>query len=212
MDVKTWIIILLGNPGVKYAMTRHNLGWWVGDILASSTKTQFKPGWGRFYYAQIELAERPAALVKPTTYMNLSGQVIAELSERLEVTSENLIVVADDIDLPLGQLRVRPYGSSGGHNGLASIIEAIGSDEFVRVRCGVGPVPVGADAAEFVLAPFTESELSLARDMAERAAAAVRTILANGALLAANTYNRKPPAPEAPSGDQSGADRPREGT
>jgi PTH1 family peptidyl-tRNA hydrolase len=137
--------------------------------------------------------------------MNLSGHVLTELSERLEVTPERLVAIADDFALPLGQIRIRPSGSAGGHNGLASLIEVLQSDQFTRVRCGVGPIPVGVDPAEFVLAPFADNELSLARDMAERAAAAVRSILTEGVSAAANTYNRKPPAPEAPSGDQSGA-------
>jgi PTH1 family peptidyl-tRNA hydrolase len=153
-----------------------------------------------------------ALLVKPTTFMNLSGQVIPELALRYELGVGHLLAVADDIDLPLGKIRVRAHGSSGGHNGLASLIEVLGDDQFARVRCGVGPVPDNVDPAEFVLAPFADNELSLARDMAARAAAAVKTILTDGVVVAANNYNRKPPAPDAPSGDQLGADRPREGT
>lgn len=205
MDSQATIIILLGNPGRRYELTRHNLGWWVGDILAEQSRVDFKPGWGRFYYALPVDPDPSCILVKPTTYMNLSGHILSELSERLEVTSERLIAVADDFALPLGQIRIRPGGSDGGHNGLASLIEVLQSDQFTRVRCGVGPIPDATDAAEFVLAPFADNELSLAREMAEHAAAAVRMILTGGVSASANTYNRKPPAPEAPSGDQSGA-------
>ncbi len=205
MESPLKIIMLLGNPGKRYALTRHNLAWWVGDILAEQAKKTFRPGWGRFYATELEAGGQSVVLVKPTTYMNLSGQVLAELSERLEVTQENLLVVADDFAIPLGHIRVRPSGSDGGHNGLASLIEVLGSDQFARVRCGVGPVPPDFDPAEFVLAPFAVNELSLAREMAERAAAAVKMILTDGLAAAANTYNRKPPAPETPSGDQSGA-------
>lgn len=211
LDTIEQIIILLGNPGSRYAQTRHNLGWWVGDILAEEARQSFHAGWGRFYYSEIGIDGKRVLLVKPTTYMNHSGHAIVELAERLTVTPDQLFVIADDLALPLGQLRIRPYGSSGGHNGLASIIEALGSDQFVRIRCGVGPVPDGVDAAEFVLAPFAPNELSSARDMAERAATAVRMVVTDGVVPAANTYNRKPPAPDTPSGDQSGADRPREG-
>ncbi len=206
------IVIFLGNPGQRYALTRHNLGWWVGDILATEARISFRPGWGRFYLSEILVRETPVALVKPTTFMNLSGQIIPELAARLEVDISHLLVVADDIDLPLGKIRIRAHGSSGGHNGLASVIEVLGDDQFARVRCGIGPVPADLDPAEFVLAPFADNELSLARDMAARAAAAVKSILTDGVVVAANTYNRKPPAPDAPSGDQLGADRPREGT
>lgn len=194
------IVFLLGNPGPKYGMTRHNLGWWVGDVLAGEQHSEFKPGWGRFYQAELALPQKPTLLVKPTTFMNLSGQAITELALRIDINSHNLLVVADDIDLPLGRIRVRAHGSAGGHNGLSSIIEVLGDDQFARIRCGIGPVPTDVDPAEFVLAPFTDHELSLARDMAERAAAAVKVILTDGVVVAANAYNRKPPAPDAPSG------------
>ena len=205
IGIETKIVMLLGNPGKRYAMTRHNLAWWVGDALSEEQRATFRPGWGQFYSTEIRVAEQGVLLVKPTTYMNLSGHVLTELSERLEVTADDLVAVADDIALPRGQIRVRPSGSSGGHNGLASLIEVLGSDQFARVRCGVGPVPPGLDPAEFVLAPFAENELSLAWEMAERAAAAVKMILTDGVVATANTFNRKPPAPEAPKGDQSGA-------
>ena len=199
------IVMLMGNPGKRYAMTRHNLAWWVGDALSAAHGTTFRQGWGQFYSTEIRVAEQNVLLVKPTTYMNVSGHVLTELSERLEVTADNLIAVADDIAIPLGQIRVRPSGSSGGHNGLASLIEVLDSDQFARVRCGVGLAPPGLDPAEFVLAPFADNELSLAREMAERAAAAVKVILTDGVIATANTFNRKPPAPDAPTGDQSGA-------
>lgn len=205
IGLKTKIVMLLGNPGKRYAMTRHNLAWWVGDALSEEHRATFLAGWGQFYSTEIRVGEQTALLVKPTTYMNLSGHVLTELSERLDVTMDNLIAVADDIAMPLGQIRVRPSGSSGGHNGLASLIEVLDSDKFARVRCGVGPVPPELDPAEFVLAPVADNELPLAREMAERAAAAVKMILTDGVVATANTFNRKPPAPEAPTGDQSGA-------
>lgn len=200
-----YIVVLLGNPGHRYESTRHNLGWWVGDLLAAEFKVPFRAGWGRFYMAELRIDGHDATLVKPTTYMNLSGQALLELSERVEVTSNRLIAVADDIALPLGQIRIRGSGSSGGHNGLASIVETLETDQFARLRCGVGPVPEGVDPADFVLAPFADNELSSAREMAARAAAAVKMALTDSVSAAANTYNRKPPAPEAPTGDPSGA-------
>lgn len=205
MPPSPFIILLLGNPGHRYEATRHNLGWWVGDLLAQRAEIQFQAGWGQFYIANSTKKEVHSALIKPTTYMNLSGRAVTELAERLDVTVSRIIAVADDFALPLGQIRVRPSGSSGGHNGLASLIEVLQSEEFTRVRCGVGPVPEGLDPAEFVLAPFAENELPLAREMAERAAAAVEMILTEGVSAAANIFNRKPPAPDAPSGDQLGA-------
>jgi PTH1 family peptidyl-tRNA hydrolase len=119
-----------------------------------------------------------------------------EVSRDHELSSENLLVVADDIDLPLGRIRIRAGGSSGGHNGLESVIHSLGTDQFARIRLGVGPVPVGTDPADFVLDRFSEEELIIARDVAARAAEAVALVLARGVRAAANVYNRKPPAPE----------------
>jgi PTH1 family peptidyl-tRNA hydrolase len=205
------IVICLGNPGQRYAATRHNLGWWVADLLVGAPG-HFLPGWGKFEYAVITCSQTSATIIKPLTYMNLSGHALVDFAARYPVSPERVTAIVDDIALPLGQLRIRASGSDGGHNGLASLIESLGSEEFARVRCGVGPVPDGVDPAEFVLAPFPENELSLAREMAVRAAAAVRTMLTDGVAVAANTYNRKPPAPDSLSGDEAGADRPREGT
>ena len=212
LPASTSLVVCLGNPGPHYANTPHNIGWWLGDVLAMAAKRSFQPGFGRFQLCEIRTESRRILLVKPMTYMNASGQAVMELTEQVEFSMSDLIVVVDDIALPLGQLRIRSAGSSGGHNGLASIIEVMGTDQFVRVRCGVGPVPEGVDPAEFVLAPFGERDLSSARDMAGRAAEAVMMIVTHGPEIAANTYNRKPPAAE-PSSDEenSDADRPREG-
>ncbi len=206
------IITLLGNLGRRYEMTRHNVGWWVGDLLALQAGSAFQRKQEEYASAEVALEGKRVLLVKPLTYMNNSGEVVANLQIQLEFRPEyQLMVIADDIALPLGQLRIRNWGSSGGHNGLQSIIDAIGSQQFARVRCGVGPMPPGIDSAEFVLDPFPLSELPSAQEMAVRAAEAVRTILREGISAAANAYNRKPPAPDAPQGDNEGADRPREG-
>lgn len=206
------IITLLGNPGKRYETTRHNLGWWVGDLLAMQAGGVFQRNQEEYASVEVSLEGKPGLLVKPLAYMNNSGEAVAELLARYEFRpEEQLLVVADDIALPLGQLRVRSSGSSGGHNGLQSIIDAIGTQQFARVRCGVGPLPPGIDPAEFVLDQFPLSELPLAQEMAARAADAVRTILREGITATANTYNRKPPAPDAPQGDDEGANRPREG-
>jgi len=199
--MRDWVIVFLGNPGDRYAGTRHNLGWWVGDGIAAKAKAKFRPGPGDYLLAECRVAGRKTHLLKPTTYMNGSGLALDQYARWAGLTPGELIAVADDIALPLGEIRIRARGSSGGHNGLASIIEQLGSDEFTRVRCGVGPVPPGIDAAEFVLDDFTQDELLPARQMADRAMLAVEMILARGVSAAANTYNRKPPATEAESPD-----------
>jgi PTH1 family peptidyl-tRNA hydrolase len=203
--------LLLGNPTDRYRDTRHNLGWWVGDILAGRAKVTFKPGRGDFWIAEGRVGGKVVRMVKPTTYMNLSGQAVDQYATVYGLEPAELIVVADDIDLVLGQIRIRERGSSGGHNGMASVIEHLGSEEFIRIRCGVGPVPDGVDPAEFVLDQFGPDELIVARQMAETAADAVAMIVARGPVAAANVYNRKPPAPERPPDGPAGAQRPGEG-
>ncbi|MEW5701337.1 MAG: aminoacyl-tRNA hydrolase [Candidatus Zixiibacteriota bacterium] len=199
------IIVFLGNPGARYAMTRHNLGWWVADLVAGETRLAFKPGQGPYLEASGRVAGQKALLVKPTTFMNASGEAFDHLSRKYDLSPESLLVVADDLALPLGQLRLRGHGSSGGHNGLASIIACLGTEQFARVRCGIGPLPAGVDAAEFVLDPFGPGELIAAREMAARAAEAVAMVLARGLVAAADAYNRKPPAPETSAEGSSGA-------
>jgi PTH1 family peptidyl-tRNA hydrolase len=171
---------------------------------------KFKPGTGDYYLAEGRVGGQKARLLKATTYMNESGQAVSQYADRFGLYPEDLIVVSDDIDLPLGQIRIRARGSSGGHNGIASVIEHVGSEEIARCRCGVGPVPPGDDAAEFVLDPFGAAELIVARQMAASAALAVETMVARGVGVAANTYNRKPPAPGDTPSEQPGAERPRE--
>jgi len=205
------LLILLGNPTDGYRLTRHNLGWWVGDILAERAKVAFKPGKGDFLVAEGRVGGQVVRMVKPTTYMNESGRALDQYAALYGLEPAELLVVADDIDLALGQIRIRERGSSGGHNGLASVIEHLGSEELVRVRCGVGPVPEGIDPAEFVLDPFGVDEFIVAREMATAAADAVAMIVARGPVAAANVYNRKPPAPERPADGLAGANRPGEG-
>jgi PTH1 family peptidyl-tRNA hydrolase len=200
------LIVLLGNPGDRYAMTRHNIGWWVGDVLAERRRLTFKPGAGDYDLAEGRVGGRPAQMLKATTYMNESGRAVAQYASHVPLSPAELIVVTDDIDLPLGLLRIRARGSSGGHNGLASVIEHVGSEDIARCRCGVGPVPPEVDPAEFVLDPFAADELIVARQMAVKAADAVEMMIARGTSVAANTFNRKPPAPEQRHDAEAGAE------
>jgi PTH1 family peptidyl-tRNA hydrolase len=200
------LIILLGNPGERYALTRHNIGWWVGDALAERRRLTYHPGPGDYYIAEGRLGGRPARLLKATTYMNESGRAVTQYAGETPTAPADMIVVTDDIDLPLGQLRIRSQGSSGGHNGLASVIEHVGSEDIARCRCGIGPVPPGIDPAEFVLDQFTADEFIMARQMALKAADAVEMMIARGTGVAANAFNRKPPAPEQPHDAEAGAE------
>lgn len=204
------VIVFLGNPGPRYVETRHNLGWWVADRLARAARIRFKPGPGDFDWAEGRLGGQKVLLVKPQTFMNASGEAVAQVARTRPVEPDRLIVVADDYALPLGRIRIRAEGSSGGHNGLASMIDHLGTERFTRVRVGVGPLPEEIEAAEFVLDRFGADELLVAREMAVRAAEAVTMILARGVEAAANLFNRKPPAPDEPNESSGGAPGPGE--
>jgi len=186
------IVAGLGNPGQKYANTRHNAGFMVVDALARSMgitvgvkMCQALTGTGKIGTVDVLLA-------KPQTYMNLSGCSVAALLQRYGLTPEDLVVVYDDLDLPPGRIRVRPRGGSAGHRGVQSIIDALGSSDFPRVRVGIGrPDGPAADPVDFVLAPLCgESAEQLAKAV-ELAALAVRCLLTDGVERAMNEYNRR---------------------
>lgn len=189
------IVVFLGNPGERYALTRHNLGWWVADCLLGKTR-RFKRMTDAYSSADQRFSGRIVRLIKPMTFMNDSGRALDALAATRNFSASRLLVVSDDIALPLGRLRIRSGGSDGGHNGLASIIESLGTDQFARIRCGIGAPPAGVDTAVFVLDPFEPEELPLARQLAASAAEATRLVLVRGSTVAANYYNRKSPAPE----------------
>ena len=181
------VIVGLGNPGREYAATRHNVGFAVVDILAASPRA------GRFverFQAEIaELAEDAGKvlLVKPLTYMNLSGQCVRELLDFYKVPIEDLLVVADDINLPLGKLRFRSRGSHGGHNGLRNIQQHLGTNEYARLRIGVGSPE--NDAVDHVLSRFRASELPVIQDAVALAAQAVALWIEKGTEVCMNRYN-----------------------
>lgn len=203
------LIVLLGNPGEEYEDTRHNIAWWVGDQLAERRRLRFTRDNDAFR-ADGRIGGQKACLLKPLTYMNRSGDAVVRVVDELKLTPAEILIVSDDIDLPLGTVRIRNRGSSGGHRGLDSIFQSLATQDLARCRCGVGPVPPGEDPAEFVLDQFRADELIIARQMASTAADAVEMILARGVAVAANTFNRKPSASESAANGQSDAQRPRE--
>ncbi|SDH66537.1 peptidyl-tRNA hydrolase, PTH1 family [Fervidobacterium changbaicum] len=171
------IIIGLGNPGEKYANTRHNVGFMVLDRLGKSWKSG-----PNYLYSDVNIAGQKVKLVKPTTYMNLSGEVFKYLPH------DDIIVVYDDLDLPLGRIRIRKDGSAGGHNGIKSIISYIGQN-FPRIRIGIGPKPKEVDAADFVLSNFSPEEFEKLRKVIDLAVEAIETIVSEGIEKAMNRYN-----------------------
>ncbi len=185
------LIVGLGNPGYEYHLTPHNLGFMAVDRLAEECGVSLTRPEGQALAARTEFENAEVMLVKPQTFMNLSGMAVRRLIERYGPPVEDLIVLVDDVELPLGSLRVRPHGSAGSHNGLKSIIGALGSDEFVRVRMGVQPEHPVEDLGSYVLARFRKSDLECVAGMIERCAEAVRVILREGPQKAMNLFNRR---------------------
>lgn len=194
------IIVGLGNPGPEYEGTRHNVGFAVVDALARRLRTA---GWRRGFaslWAEGSWRGQPVALLKPQTYMNASGEAVQQACRAWRVPPAEVLVVYDDLDLPPGHLRLRPRGSAGGHRGVASIIAALGGEDFPRLRIGIGRPPAGVDAAEYVLAPFDPAEQPLMEAAVQRAAEAVLAVLATGLQLAMSRYNGPTPWPPGQEG------------
>ncbi len=183
------LVVGLGNPGVQYAQTRHNMGFLVVDRLAARAGVC---GWreaGLAHVAQAGIGGRPVMLAKPQTYMNRSGASVARLVERYGVPLERLVVVHDDLDLPFGVLRIRTRGGHGGHNGLRSIIQALGSGEFVRVKVGIGRPAGKGEVVDYVLGPFDPDQAAELPAVVERAAEAVAGIVLEGPIKAMNRFH-----------------------
>ncbi len=183
------IVVGLGNPGSEYEGTRHNIGFEVVDELTRRFKTSLKSGRGEYLFA----SRREFVLVKPLTYMNNSGTAVVEALERFESSISSLIIVADDFALPLGTIRIRTKGSDGGHNGLASIIYQLNSNEFARVRCGIQKevMPPKHRMAEFVLSPFEPEERDKVKEMVVQAADAAVECAVSGIARAMTRFNTK---------------------
>ncbi len=186
------LIVGLGNPGIEYQFTWHNLGFLVVDRIAEQIGTQVSNRHCRALTGRGKIDGKEVLLAKPETYMNLSGVSVRELVEKHEIAVEqDLIVIYDELDLPVGTIRVRQRGSSAGHNGLESIIGALGTQEFMRIRLGIAPDrPVG-DGAKYVLSQFRKAQYPVIDKTLDVAAEAVKVILTEGASAAMNRFNRK---------------------
>jgi len=187
----TWLIVGLGNPGEKYAGNRHNIGFMCLDEFARVHRLKFERGRHRAKVAEGKVAGKDVVLAKPMTFMNLSGEAVGKLTGRYHATPERLIVVHDDMDLPLGKMRIRLGGSSGGHKGIASIVEHISTEEFVRVRVGIGR-PEARDreeVIEHVLGPLSAQETKVTERTIPAVSEALDVILAEGVTAAMNRFN-----------------------
>jgi PTH1 family peptidyl-tRNA hydrolase len=186
------LIVGLGNPGIEYQFTPHNLGFLCLDRLAADCGAQIGNRRSRALTGKCTLAGHELLLAKPETYMNLSGLAVGALVAELGLDpTKDIVVIYDELDLPWGTLRIRERGSAGGHNGVKSIIGALGTEEFLRIRLGIGPDHEVRHAEEYVLAPMKKAQLNVAAEMLDAAAEAVKTILEAGPAAAMNRFNRK---------------------
>lgn len=187
---ESWLIVGLGNPGQEYARSRHNCGFRAMDILAEKLNCKIDKGKFQGLYGQTVYQGRKLLLLKPMTYMNLSGRSVLQLSAYFRIPPQRIIVMFDDISLPPGRLRVRADGSAGGHNGIKSIIAELGSQDFPRVKIGVGAKPTPEyDLADWVLSGFSASEEAALKPALERAGDAALSILEHGIAETANRFN-----------------------
>ena len=188
---RQWLVVGLGNPGAEYEWTRHNLGFMLIDKLARAANVAVGRRECSSLVGRAVIEDCEVRLIKPRTFMNLSGEAVACFltKHKLSTPSESLLVISDDLALPFGTIRIRPRGSAGGHNGLKSIIGALGSDEFIRLRVGIQPEHPVSDAKKFVLDPFPKSAHGKLEEVLELGAEAVRAVLKDGVLKAMSEYN-----------------------
>ena len=185
-----WLVVGLGNPGEKYENTRHNVGFLTVDELAERARVPVQKLKYRALTNTVELGGARALLMKPVTYMNLSGEAVGQAARFYKIPPERVLVISDDVSLPLGKLRIRKSGSAGGHNGLKNIIQHLGTDQFPRVKIGVGEKPhPDYDMADWVLSRFTGEDLKTITQAVKRAADAVACVVKDGPDKAMNRFN-----------------------
>lgn len=187
------LIVGLGNPGPEYEFTPHNLGFLVVDLLADELKVEVRNRQCKALTARTQIGQEQVVLAKPETYMNLSGLSVRGLIEKLEIKPEaDLIVIQDELDFPLGTLRIQRARSSAGHNGIESIIDSLGTKDFLRIRIGVAPEHKPRDGKEYLLAPMRKAQLKALEPVLMDAAEAARVIVQEGTAVAMQRFNRKP--------------------
>lgn len=183
------LIAGLGNPGKAYVITRHNLGFMVVDAFVEKRKGKYLEQKPDYHLATVRIASMHVRVVKPQTFMNLSGRAIRGLMNTYEVLPSEILVVSDDFALPFGKMRLRLAGSDGGHNGLASVVETLGTEDFPRLRMGIGPIPENKPAEEFVLQQFTKEELDQLDDFVKLGRDCLESVFYDGLTLAMNKFN-----------------------
>lgn len=186
---ENWLVVGLGNPGAAYEQTRHNLGFMLIDRLARETNSLVKREECRALLGRAEIENQKVELVKPQTYMNLSGESLSCLLKKPGRDKQRLVVITDDLALPLGKIRLRPKGSAGGHNGLKSIIGCLGTEDFIRLRIGILPAHPVSDTRRFVLEKFSKADFETVEKILEESADAVRAVIRDGVEKAMAQFN-----------------------
>lgn len=186
----SWLVVFLGNPGTKYEMTRHNAGFMAGDAMAKAQGAAINRSRFKALTGTCDIGGETVMLMKPQTFMNLSGEAVAQAVSFYKLAPDHVIVVSDEVALPIGRLRISTKGSAGGHNGLKNIIALLGTDQFPRIRIGVGAAPhPDYDMADWVLSSFKGKDAEDILAAAARAAEAVECYITKGADRAMNLYN-----------------------
>ncbi len=186
----SWLVVGLGNPGAKYENTRHNVGFMTADVLAGRNGEPIRRVKYHALTSEAVIGGQSVLLMKPTTFMNLSGQAVSEAARFYKIPADHVLIISDDVDLPLGKLRIRKSGSAGGHNGLKNIIQLLGTDQFPRLKVGVGGKPhPDYNMADWVLGQFQGEDKKTIDAAVARAADAVECLLADGIDRAMNQYN-----------------------
>ena len=189
--MSAWLVVGLGNPGDRYADTRHNIGAWAVERLADRLGSRLrKVRFTALHAGEATVDGQQVLLARPGTFMNVSGPPVASFVRKRRIDPDHVIVCHDEIDLPFGSLKVKRGGSTAGHNGLRSLVGALGSDDFLRVRLGVGRPPGRQDPADYVLRPFPKAEREEAALLAEEGADAVLTLIREGLTAAQDRHNR----------------------
>ena len=185
-----WLIAGLGNPGEQYARTRHNMGFLTVDLLAERAQVKINRIRFKSVTAQLEFAGHRCLVMKPQTFMNLSGEAVREAAQFYKIPADHVLVIYDDVSLPVGKIRVRPSGSAGGHNGIKNIIAHLGTEDFPRVKIGTGaPTDPEHDMIRWVIGEPSQQEKALLLDAFDRALGAAECVIAEGCDQAMNRYN-----------------------
>jgi PTH1 family peptidyl-tRNA hydrolase len=184
-----WLIVGLGNPGREYEKTRHNLGFMLVELLADRERSQIRREECRSLVGRAEIENQTVELAKPQTFMNLSGEAVSCLLKKDDRSIDRLVVVSDDLALPFGTIRVRPKGTHGGHNGLRSIIDCLGTQDFIRLRIGIQPGHPLENTRNYVLSNFSAADLETVVKVLDESANAVRAIISEGTEKAMARFN-----------------------